>query len=256
MDNRFKQYKALIADVYDANNREVVAPKGKYKLLVSDPLRAEIAKKFATLIKNTDFVRLETKLCLLDRYSTCDSVINTLKRDYNIEIKRNNLYTIWYRDRIKITDELGDTFMNDLVSLQSADVTGYLDTLDSLLAEKANINIQEQCILNISSTGYAYTLEDEEFNRLLNTIRPYMKRVIRKVEDGLSKDGLAYLNYLMSHEDLKGIDLERYRRLVSLAYDGRNTTENGTPVDIIESMDTPVAFGTASDASLEALGVE
>mgnify|MGYP003375175097 CR=1 FL=1 len=37
MDNRFKQYKALISDVYDGSKMEVVQPKGKYALLVEDP---------------------------------------------------------------------------------------------------------------------------------------------------------------------------------------------------------------------------
>lgn len=254
MDNRFKQYKALISDVYDSSKMEVVQPKGKYALLVEDPIRGEVARKFALLIKNTDFVRLETKLCLLDNFSTCESVINTLKREYGVEIKKSNLYQIWYRDRCKIIDKLGDTFMNDLVSLRDKDVTVYLSTLQELLAKKENMNIREQCILNLGCQEYAYTLEDEEFNGLLNTIRPYMKRVIHKVENGLSREGLAYLNHIMTHEDLKGIDLERYHRLVRLAYDGRDTTSEFERSEFTE--DSSVAFGTASDESLEALGVE
>ena len=81
-NNIFKQLKALVNDVYDADNKKFrETPNGKYALLKEDLNRFETAKLFVKLLLDTDYFKKETSIYLLNPFDTNSQTLHILNKE-------------------------------------------------------------------------------------------------------------------------------------------------------------------------------
>lgn len=219
--NVFKQLKYLVADVYDANTGGIRdESSGKYRLLREDAERLEIAKLFVSMLLNSNYFRLETKVYLLDRDATAEQVLSILKNEYGFDISLNNLYQIWHRDRDKFCRDFGENFFVNLTTYKDRDISNYREMIYNNMVDLDNSGIVKACSIDITSDKLVYELSEEEFTKFISKVRPYFKINMKKVRDSLNPDALAYLNYILTHEGINDIDRQRLEKLKKFSIKG------------------------------------
>ena len=220
-NNIFKQLKALVYDVYDVENnvfRET--PNGKYPLLNKDLNRWETAKLFVKLLLETDYFKKETSIYLLDPFSTNSRTLYILNKEYGSDLTSAALYQIWYRDREKFIKEFSDNFFVDLVIYEDVSVDKYREKLEQHIENIDNTSLLKECTLDLSCEEFKYEVTDEEFERFIQRIRPYINVNIDKTQESLENDMLAYINYITTHRSLTEVDRSRLKRLRKILING------------------------------------
>lgn len=220
-NNIFKQLKFLIYDVYDNGEGEFRnTPSGRYDLLKQDNNRFEIAKLFVKLVKETDYFRKETVVYLMDPYINNNQALIMLEKLYGIKISQNTLYQIWHRDREKFVKEFSEHFFMDVTLYATAEVDHYREKLEQYLDNIDSTGLLGACKLNLSSEEFKYETTDEEFNEFIQKIRPYVDVNIKKTQESLNVDVLAYINYITTHKSLTELDIERLKKLRKILIKG------------------------------------
>ena len=220
-NNILKQIKGLIGDIYDSKENKVLTEsKGRYSLLREDSQKLEAAILLANVLLNTAYFSLETRLAIKDPFSNCASVQNILREQYNKDFTTNKIYQAWYRDRKKFVDDFGDTFVVNITTYRDKDITEQVKKLKTLYDLGIGDGIYANCILQLKVNDYQYEVDEQEFERFLKIIRPYVKASIEDVNKSLNPDVLAYVRYLITHDNLSLLDRERLERFQKLMEKG------------------------------------
>lgn len=226
--NYLKQLKALISDVYDIESDKILyTSKGRYIQLLKDKDKLNLVRLFADLVINTDFVRLPTRLSLMDPYSNCGRVKDTLKKKYSIDMSSNQIYQIWYQDKIKLTGVIGNDFFNVLMGYSGkeeieveSELLKYKESLQSILDSRDGTSLYDRCMLNLETEEYAYSITDEQFEQFIKIIRPYIRLNFGKAQQSLNNEVLGYIKFICTRNTLSEIDSKRLQKL-------RKILENG-----------------------------
>lgn len=217
-NNVIKQLKGLIADVYDKKEEKVSdSCSGRYALLKEDSTREEAAILLAHVLLDTGYFSLTTRLAIISLYSTCQSVQNELRIKYNKDYTTNKIYQDWYRDKNKFISDFGDDFVVNLTTYKERDITEQCKKLRELYDSGIGDGIYDNCILPLKVNAYLYDVDDSEFDRFLKIIRPYVKVNIEDVKESLNSDVLAYVRYLVTHDNISETDrvrLEKFQKLM------------------------------------------
>lgn len=220
-NNIFKQLKFLIYDVYDNEKEEFRDnPIGRYALLKDDLNRFEIAKLFVKLVKETDYFRKETVVYLMDPFSNNNQALDKIEKIYGIKVSPNTLYQIWYRDREKFIKEFSENFFMDITLYATSDVDKYREILERHIENIDNVSLLSACRLKLNCDEFRYETTDEEFDNFIQKIRPYIDINIKKVQESLDIELLAYINYITTHKSLTEIDTERLKKLRKILIKG------------------------------------
>lgn len=220
-NNIFKQLKALVNDVYDADNKKFrETPNGKYALLKEDLNRFETAKLFVKLLLDTDYFKKETSIYLLNPFATNSQTLHILNKEYGMDLTASALYQVWYRDREKFIKEFSENFFVDLVLYRDANIDKYREKLEQHIDNIDNTHLLKECIIDLGCEEFSYDVTDEEFEKFIQKIRPYINANINKTKESLDNNMLAYINYITTHRSLTDADSVRLKKLRKVLVNG------------------------------------
>lgn len=212
----FRQLRFLINEVYSVENDSFrVEPLGRYELLQKDSKRMDLAKNFVSLVIDTRYFTDTTKVFLTNPLATADDIVDIMHRVYNIDIKKNTVYTQLNRDKEKFIKDVGSRFFMDITTYEDSDISEYEVKLDKLLNPDIN-DLMQNSLLDISSEEFVYEVDDSDFEVFIARLRPYTKRAMKRAQSALNKDMLAYVHYITTHEAISEMDKVRLKRLKKL----------------------------------------
>lgn len=212
----FRQLRFLINEIYSVENDSFrVEPLGRYELLQKDSKRMDLAKNFVSLVIDTRYFTDTTKVFLTNPLATADDIVDIMHRVYNIDIKKNTVYTQLNRDKEKFIKDVGSRFFMDITTYEDSDISEYEVKLDKLLNPDIN-DLMQNSLLDISSEEFVYEVDDSDFEVFIARLRPYTKRAMKRAQSALNKDMLAYVHYITTHEAISEMDKVRLKRLKKL----------------------------------------
>lgn len=204
----------VIHDLMDKEGNLYPTPRARILRLNLDKEKIKFLLDYISFLMNTKVVCDVTKMYLLQTGSLPEIV-----REYNAgmpeekQINSNTAQSKVYYDKNKL-EKLFEQDMIQKLLHQNCDTTPY----DKLLALAINRYTRKNkllgnLVLKLPQNLFNETLSDQEFNEVFGIIAPYCKKQITFIQENLPTEGVGYINYLMSAQELKGVDKERFERL-------------------------------------------
>ena len=214
-DNLMKQLKAL---VYDYVEDGVLLNEPKYRFVRRDftSKQLKLLRNIVKLLIETDFVSMETKYYLANRFITLKGVSDYLKEKGHKNVTETIVRgKVWY-DKKRIIKLLGDKFIIDIMEYNK-NIGKYIKIVENKLSESSLYKkFCDNLVIKLPETDWNYEITDEEFNELLQYITPYIKPHINFIESNIPKESVGYIKYILSSDSLNEVDLQRKKFILDL----------------------------------------
>ena len=210
-------------------NNELLDSEGK---LLDDPRlstlqglevrRIKFCSDFIQSIMNSKLICDETKFYIRNiGYSVKKSA-----ELYNKKLEKAGLSLVNYNtynskvnyDRVKLEKLFGDNMLDMVLDSEKPNLKVYEERLyKALTKHKVNCENRDELLLTLPNIVNTTSLSTEQFERLLEVIRPYTKAYARQVVKQLSSEEIGYLNYLFNSNIEKfGLDKRNSDKLQEL----------------------------------------
>lgn len=187
--------------------------------LVKDTLpydRLRFLQDFIYYLANSDFLPLEAKTYIKNRYISIKGVNEELNDKYgSLGMDKVNFNTtssrIGYAKTrlVKIFGE--DVIYNVLFTDKPID--DYVAALNNLKHGGTSKSIRDNLIIDLPDNAMCSELSDEAFEQFVSDIAPYFKASIKGLVESLDIKAIGYFNYILSGNKLSPIDRDRINML-------------------------------------------
>lgn len=207
----------------------------KYSLSTAEK---HFIKRYLSLVINSSIVSESTKAYL--RYpaissdrQTFQSIINSQKKDRKSKVYNYNtvIAMLNYDEKklIKYFDEDMLEIIMKIKKVRKIDLSKYEGQLNIAIARFGKPNeLVDELVLKVPLTELGGELTNQEFNKLLEIIKPFSKVAMKQLIETLPENYKQYLNYLLFVEEKGQLDRDRYTLLEKTLKDGY------TPVELEE----------------------
>lgn len=207
----------------------------KYSLSTAEK---HFIKRYLSLVINSSIVSDSTKAYL--RYpaissdrQTFQSIINSQKKDRKSKVYNYNtvIAMLNYDEKklIKYFDEDMLEIIMKIKKVRKIDLSKYEGQLNIAIARFGKPNeLVDELVLKVPLTELGGELTNQEFNELLEIIKPFSKVAMKQLIETLPENYKQYLNYLLFVEEKGQLDRDRYTLLEKTLKDGY------TPVELEE----------------------
>ena len=213
-DSRGAKMTGLLRKAVDAyydsvNNRILDVPAGNTMNLKYGDKRSELVRRIVKVLMMTDFINDITKRYLRDGRETYKSIAYDLGMNVNT-VKSS----VWYYMR-KFCSQINPSDFYEIMyntNFDLANIERKVIQMELLVYSKEDIT--EQLIVEVEKEEINAVLSDSEFEVLLDTLRPYAKKVAQESISRLTADMKGYFWYLVEYEAmLDGKDRENMNKL-------------------------------------------
>lgn len=210
-----KHLRKVVSDFY-ADGVVLEKSNGKY---ISNSLpyeRVKVLRKLITLIMKTSFTDEYTKIYLSNEDYTYQKVTDILNEKYGKGLKVTQVKgKIWHNIR-KVSNLLGAEALKLIINYRDNKVNIYEEIIDRELLKYRKV-LQSGVLIDIQTENFRTSLDEEEFKRFLEIIKPYTLRGVEQARKQLTNEMLEYVNYLnVNLESLGQEDLKRYQAIMYL----------------------------------------
>ena len=182
--------------------------------------RLEMLKSIVRLVKDTNIVCKETKLYVSDRDIKIRGVNEEMNMGSSASIPYNTTSAKIGYDRMKLSKYLGESIVRDIIYKcdDYNTLSGYMLKITNAYRKYCgdNIKIRDEIGLDLDRNIICSELSEEEFNKFIRVILPYLKSHMEEVSKSINKESIGYFNYLVSSPVLEGIDKERLEILKNI----------------------------------------
>jgi len=210
--------KNIIADMVDKNGNIRVRPIGALGKRELSNGTLNFLTNLIMFLRDTSFFTDDTKMYIFNKYITISGVNEAFNGGIiDDTIKLTTTIGRIYYDKNKFEKVFGSSMLVDVL-IDTSIISKYESILLKQFIKYSSSNeLRKNVIgLNIPKDVINMSLSDDKFEKLLDTIEPYTKPVIDKVNASLDQEIWGYFNYLMSIPKLDGIDRQRQSRLYNI----------------------------------------
>lgn len=215
--------KEVIYSMYDDNGNLRIEYVGYLRNKDLGVEREKFLQNFIYLLLKTDYVTIETKQYLKNRYIKMRDVHSELIENGVIDKKINLRATsnkIYY-DQRKICNDFGDSDFISLIINTSKSISKYTEVLNGKICSIGNgDSLRENLVLNIPKNLINDTLDQVEFERLKDVLKQFTVKNIENVVNSIPKESIGYYNYLLNDINLSVSDKKNREQLVNLLCKG------------------------------------
>lgn len=211
-----QQIKGIVTDFVSEDGKILEVPsrtKGYSKLW--DGRRLQFMRGFLDLILNTSFTSNVTKSYILDKYISIKGLSEELNNK-GFEVNANTLQTKIFRDQKKIQSVFGDRVLLDILHYDNIPMEKYEKALSEAFEKYSDLKLLNNLALKLPQANINSSVTEEEFADFVQAIQPFNKWHMQCVEDGLSKQSVGYIKYLLSSSLLNKVDIERKNIVLQL----------------------------------------
>jgi len=192
-------------------------PSKKFKRVLSER-QLNLLVDILKVVMETDFINEESKKYIRNRFITIEGINEEMRDESGEDISLNTTVSKVMYGKKKIETFIGDRFFVDIIANENIGI--YEERVSSL---KVKIHGKSEYRKNLGIKIPVYDIckeiSEEDFNNFVATIAPYSKRQMKFVEDSLDEDACGYFNFLVSENNLVGVDRDRALILESLLLD-------------------------------------
>lgn len=175
----------------------------------------EFLKGLINLVMTTKMTSTNTKNYIKSHASSVGDYV----RNYNLTVEKEKQLisgsvsaNVDY-DKNKLFKFFPDNIIESVINHET-DMNAYEKMLNNARSEFIKSrDMFNNLALNIPDNVACSTLSDEEFDELISTIAPYAKSQMEYIIKNLTDEQIGYLNYIALGYNLRGKDLERFRRV-------------------------------------------
>ena len=174
---------------------------------------AELLKKIAHLMMETDFTREDTKQYL-------SSKISSYRQVHKVDGCSQNSSTTATRklqDIDKLKKVLSEEFFDELIVNKSIDIERYTNKVQSLIDKQSKKSLLDGLYIKTPNCeGITTSINDEDFIILMEVIKYGSKKGKALLESNLTPELIGYIKYLEEYKDmLEGKELEQLEMLTA-----------------------------------------
>lgn len=189
----------------------------KFKRVISERQR-DLLVDILSLVVESDFLNEESQRYVKNKFITIEGINEELRKEKEAEIPLNNTVSRIMYGKKKVEESIGRDFYDDILSNLNLEV--YEERVSNLKIKVYGRNeFRKNLSIKIPVYDVCREISEEDFKNFIATIAPYSKRQMKFVEESLDKSACGYFNYLVSEENLVGIDKDRALLLEALLMD-------------------------------------
>ena len=221
--NDLARYDVEFGDVFISDEAVIGAAKNSEKEM-------KVLKGYLSLILKTNIVSDYTKTFIRSRYQgsirkIVSEIIENQKRDGNTKVySKNTFLSMLQYDR----DKLGELFSDDMIEQIRKHTYKNIDLYERDLNRasakfRKESELEKLLISKVELGEITSEITDNEFNVLLDLIRPYSRKSFEQVMEHMPVGLKGYLNYMLfviEPKDAEDIHIKRYNQLKEVLKNG------------------------------------
>jgi hypothetical protein len=174
--------------------------------------QTRVILKLLNLLLYTEFLSIETRYYLRNRYITMRGVVEVMN-EKGIETTDNMVRgRVWY-DKKRIEDRIGARVLLEVVEY-GENINEYEGKLNRLLEEYSTYSrLKESLAIELPDVEWRDEVDEDNFKDCIQYLAPYSKTHMKFVQENIPSECVGYIKYLLGHHEdvLEPIDLERRR---------------------------------------------